>query len=126
MLHHADMRPQRLLALGLAALAMAGACDERQDPLTGTIGGGGSGTSSFSVAPATLSLTPGQTAQLTLTTSRAIGPYTWTSNQDGVATVSNTGLVSAVGTGTATITVTAAGDPTVSARSTVSVGPASP
>lgn len=107
------------MVLGFAALAVAGACDVRQDPLVGTIGGGG--TANFSVSPATLSLAPGQTAQLTLTTSRAIGPYNWTSNQDGVATVSNTGLVSAIGTGTATITVTAAGDPTVSARSTVTV-----
>lgn len=120
------MRRNSLVALGFAALAMAGACDERANPLVGSVGTPAGGSSTFSVSPPTLSLTPGQTAQLTLNSTRAIGPYTWTTNQAGVATVSETGLVSAIGTGSATITVTAAGDGTVSARSTVTVQPATP
>ena len=111
------------MTLGIAALALAGACDERANPLVGGIGTPSGGTAAFNVTPATLSLTPGQTAQLTLNTTRAIGPYTWSSNQTGVATVSQTGLVTAIGTGGATVTVTAAGDATVSARSTVTVQP---
>lgn len=115
------MRPRALAVLGFAALALAGACDTRTDPLVGTVGTGGSGSSTFNVAPATLTLNPTQTGQLTLTSTRPIGPYTWTTNQPGVATVSANGLVTAVGVGNATITVTAAGDATVSARSTVTV-----
>lgn len=117
---------RNLVVVGFAALAMAGACDERANPLVGSVGTPAGGSSTFSVSPATLSLTPGQTAQLTLNSTRAIGPYTWTTNLAGVATVSETGLVSAIGTGSATITVTAAGDGTVSARSTVTVQPATP
>ena len=115
------MRPRILAVLGFATLAFAGGCDQRTDPLVGTVGTGGSGSSTFSVSPATLSLAPTQTAQLTLNSTRPIGPYTWTTNQSGVATVSANGLVTAVGVGNATITVTAAGDATVSARSTVAV-----
>lgn len=120
------MRLNSIMVLGFAALAMAGACDERTNPLVGSIGSSSGGSSTFNVTPATLALSPGQTAQLTLNTTRAIGPYTWSTNQAGVATVSETGLVTAIGTGTATVTVIAAGDPTVSARSTVTVQPATP
>lgn len=120
------MRRNFLMILGLAALAGAGACDERVNPLVGSVGTPAGGSSTFSVSPPTLSLTPGQTAQLTLNTTRAIGPYTWSTNQAGVATVSETGLVTAIGTGSATITVTAAGDATVSARSNVTVQPGTP
>ncbi len=120
------MRRNSLMVLGFAALAMAGGCDERANPLVGSVGTPAGGSSTFSVSPATLSLTRGQTAQLTLNSTRAIGPYTWTTNQSGVATVSETGLVTAIGTGGATITVTAAGDATVSARTTVTVQPGTP
>lgn len=114
------------MVLGFAAVAMAGACDERVNPLVGGVGSTSGGTSTFNVTPATLSLSPGETAQLTLNTTRAIGPYTWSTSQAGVATVSETGRVTAIGTGSATVTVTAAGDPTVSARSTVTVQPGTP
>ncbi|MBA3889456.1 MAG: Ig-like domain-containing protein [Gemmatimonadaceae bacterium] len=120
------MRRTSLVVLGFAALAMAGACDERANPLVGTVGDPSGGSSTFNVTPPTLSLTPGQTAQLTLNTTRAIGPYTWSTNQAGVASVSQTGLVTAIGTGSATVTVTAAGDATVSARSVITVQPGTP
>ena len=114
------MRHRPLAALGFVALALAAGCDERLDPITGTFGSG-AGTADFNVTPQTLSLTRGQSAQITLNSTRAIGPYTWSTSQEGVATVTNTGLVNAVGNGTANITVRAAGDPNVSARTTVTV-----
>jgi uncharacterized protein YjdB len=120
------MRRNSLVALGFAALAMAGGCDERANPLVGGIGNPSGGSSTFNVSPSTVSLSAGETAQLTLNSTRAIGPYTWTTSQVGVATVSETGLVTAIGTGSATISVTAAGDGTVSARSTVTVQPGTP
>lgn len=87
--------------------------------LGGALAGCGNpnGLDSIQVTPATESINTGQTAQLT-----AIGTFgnakhsnqqnvttavTWTSNKPSVATVSNTGLVTAVGAGTATITATA-------------------
>jgi hypothetical protein len=78
-----------------------------------------SGLDSIQVTPATQSLTVGQTAQLT-----AIGTYgnashpskqnittavTWSSNTPAVATVSATGLVTAVEAGTTTITADSEG-----------------
>lgn len=65
--------------------------------------------SSVSVMPASVSLAPGGTAQLTATASDSRGSpvsasVTWSSNATGVATVSTGGLVTAVGAGTARIT----------------------
>lgn len=66
---------------------------------------------SVTVAPTTLSLEYGEgatttTGQLTATTVPADAEVTWSSDTEGVATVSNAGLVTAAGTGTATITAT--------------------
>ncbi|HEV8364084.1 MAG TPA: Ig-like domain-containing protein, partial [Gemmatimonadaceae bacterium] len=66
------------------------------------------------VAPTTVSLNPGQTSQLTATAYDAnnnvlVRPVTWASNNPGVATVSATGLVTAVATGNATISATSGG-----------------
>ncbi len=57
----------------------------------------------------TTTLTEGNTEQLTaiLTPTNATDTVSWTSNDDSVATVSSTGLVTAVKKGTATITATA-------------------
>ena len=65
--------------------------------------------SSVSVAPTTLSLTVGNTSQLTATVlpgDAANKSVTWSTSNSAVATVSNTGLVTAAGAGNATITVT--------------------
>ncbi|MEZ4585666.1 MAG: Ig-like domain-containing protein [Gemmatimonadales bacterium] len=64
---------------------------------------------SVSVMPASVSLAPGGTAQLTATASDSRGSpvsatVAWSSNATGVATVSTSGLVTAVGAGTARIT----------------------
>ncbi|HEV2750218.1 MAG TPA: Ig-like domain-containing protein [Gemmatimonadales bacterium] len=70
---------------------------------------------SVTVSPATASLTVGQTAQLTATPKDANGnplvgrPVTWTTSNGSVATVNTTGLVSAAGAGSATITATSEG-----------------
>jgi len=64
-----------------------------------------------SVAPTSLDLLTGSTSQLTATiapsgaTNKTVS---WSSNNTGVATVSSSGLVTAVSAGTATITVTTA------------------
>ena len=68
-------------------------------------------TPSVTVAPSTLALEYGEgatttTGQLTATTVPADAEVTWSSDTEGVATVSDAGLVTAAGTGTATITAT--------------------
>ena len=68
-----------------------------------------------SVSPASASVTAGQTVQLAATTSDAAGnalsgrAVAWTSSALGVATVSSSGLVSALAVGSATITATSEG-----------------
>ena len=84
-----------VLALGLTLPALAAGV-----PVTGV-----------SLNETTLSLVPEQTAQLTarVTPANAGDPsVTWTSNKPDVAAVSETGLVTAVAEGTASITATTA------------------
>ena len=70
---------------------------------------------SVDVSPASASLTVGQTQQLSATPKDASGnalagrTVTWTTSAASVATVSGTGLVTAVAVGTATITATSEG-----------------
>ncbi|HVH69064.1 MAG TPA: Ig-like domain-containing protein [Gemmatimonadales bacterium] len=70
---------------------------------------------SVTVTPATANLQPGQTVQLTATPKDASGnpltgrAVTWSSNNASVATVSSSGLVTAVAVGSATITATSEG-----------------
>src|SRR5438309_4671796 len=70
---------------------------------------------SVAVSPATASLSVGQTAQLTATPKDANGnpligrAVTWSTTNGSVATVSATGLVTAAGAGSATITATSEG-----------------
>jgi Bacterial Ig-like domain (group 2) len=76
-----------------------------------------SGLDSIQVTPATQSLTVGQTGQFTavgtygngkhLSTQNITSGVNWSSNAPSVATVNATGLVTAVGAGTTTITATA-------------------
>jgi uncharacterized protein YjdB len=85
---------------------------------------------SLSVTPTTQSLAAGQTAQLTATGTISHGSHpsstenvtdqvAWLSNAPAVATVSSTGLVSAVSPGTASITATLPGLPPATATITV-------
>ena len=70
---------------------------------------------SVAVSPATASLSVGQTALLTATPKDANGnpltgrAVTWSTDNGSVATVSGTGLVTAAGAGSATITATSEG-----------------
>jgi len=83
---------------------------------------------SVSVSPSSLSLTVGQTGQLTATPRDANGnpltgrTVTWTTSASGVATVNGSGLVTARGAGTATITATSEGQ-TGTASVTVTQAP---
>lgn len=62
------------------------------------------------VSPRSISLSAiGQTSQLTAQTIPAGGTITWSTNNASVATVSENGLVTATGLGTATITATSGG-----------------
>ena len=70
---------------------------------------------SVAISPATSSLTIGQTQQLTATLRDAAGniltgrSVSWGTSADGIASVSSTGLVTAVAVGNATITATSEG-----------------
>ena len=81
-----------------------------QSVITVTSGGGGTvKVTGLSLSPTALTLTPGQTSQLSKTVAPAgasnlnVG---WISSNAAVATVSATGLVTAVSSGTATVTAT--------------------
>jgi plastocyanin len=67
------------------------------------------------ITPATSSIAPGSSVQFTATAANAAGTAltgltaTWTSSNEAAATVSSTGLVSAIADGTTTITATISG-----------------
>ncbi len=58
------------------------------------------------VSPSSFALEVGETQQLTATVENAVGSTTWQSSDTDVATVSSSGLVTAIGEGSATITAT--------------------
>ena len=118
--------PARLRFLALATFA---ACT-----LAACSSDGGSNAPSVAsvvIDPVSVALQPGQTRQLTASPRDGSGAgvaaaTTWASSNAGVATVSQTGLVTAVVIGTATITATAGGRTatapvTVSANATTTV-----
>jgi uncharacterized protein YjdB len=86
---------------------------------------GQTAVASVTLTPTTASLTPGQTVQLTATAKDASGntltgrSVTWSSTPSSVATVSASGLVTAVGTGSATVSAAIGGK---SASSTITIG----
>ncbi len=75
------------------------------------------------VVPATTSIEEGNTEQLAATVAppEAAQTVTWTSSDELIATVSSTGLVTAVSEGSATITATSTADPTKSDTCAVTV-----
>ena len=82
-----------------------------------------------SIAPATVSLSAGATAQLTATvapTNATNKAVSWTTSNAAVATVDASGLVTGVGAGTATITATtqSGGKTATSAVTVTATGPA--
>lgn len=96
-------------------------------------GGSGNGPTvqRVTVTPATATRDPGQTVQLTATAldrkGNVVGgvSFTWSSNASGVATVSSSGLVTAVSAGSATIAATGGGK-TGTATVTVNAAPPPP
>lgn len=62
----------------------------------------------LTLSPGSISISVGADEQLELVGGISGAAYTWTSTDEGVATVDNTGRVTAAGTGTCVITVTAA------------------
>ena len=79
-------------------------------------------TVALAVAPATVSLQPGATQQLTATITGSTNTNVlWTSSTPGIATVSATGVVRAITAGTSTITVTSAADPSKTATAAITV-----
>ena len=85
----------------------------------------GTRVSSVSLNTQTLPIEPGHKSQMTATvypTNASIRSVSWKSSNDSIVTVSNTGLVTAVQKGTATITVTT-DDGGYSKTCTVYVGP---
>lgn len=76
----------------------------------------------ISVSPSTMSLGAGAAAQLTATVTGAADPaVSWSSSVPTVASVSPTGVVTGLASGTTTITATSVADPTRSAGAVVTV-----
>lgn len=88
---------KQLTAIGLLLLLFAAACSDGTTPPVPV--------ARVDVAPAEFNLVPGATAQLSATPRHADGtalaerPVTWSSDNTAVATVSSTGLVTAISTG---------------------------
>src|SRR5262245_17782991 len=102
------MKSRKALQLAAAlALLLATGCDDNHGPALPV-----DSTVSLSVAPDTASLQPGQTRQLVaVITGTSNQAATWSSNNQAVATVSATGLVTAGSTtGSAVITAVAQAD----------------
>jgi len=101
----------------IALLAVVSACKETSPPPC-TVSG-------VAVSPSTASLTPGGTTQLNAAVSASNCSPTpsasWSSSAPNIATVSPTGLVTAVTAGSATISATAAG---ASGTAAITVAPA--
>ena len=92
---------KKVLTTIAVVLAIVVGCDDKEESTVAVTG--------VTVSPATQTLTEGETQQFTADVTPADATdksVTWTSNSTAVATVSNTGLVTAVAPGTATITVT--------------------
>ena len=112
----------RILTTALGLLVIAGCSDTptavkglgnddlRVSAAKGGPGGGTIKIKSVNVAPASASIQPGGTIQLTATSKpSASATFVWSSNNLSVATVSATGLVTGVAAGTATVSATADG-----------------
>ena len=99
---------------GLLTAVTAGAITVRATDADGIIGNSGTITvttppppplpAAVAITPQTGTLAAGQTLQFSATGGTA--PYTWSSANPATATVSATGLLTAVGAGTSTVTVT--------------------
>ena len=78
---------------------------------------------SVSVFPANMTMMPGQLMQLTASVkpSNAQQNVTWSASPASVATITDTGLVTAIGLGQAVVTATTVGKPIATSTATVTV-----
>lgn len=93
----------KFLTLFLSAAALLAACDKDNDPVA---------VSNVRIDKPTMALTVGDTEQLTaavLPENAEYGGIVWSSGNTAAATVDDSGLVTAVAPGNATITATAGG-----------------
>src|SRR5436190_19358833 len=104
------MRKGFLFAAAVVVVAFGVSCsDDKQAPITPTAptcARGGPKVKSIGVSPSSATITIGQTLQLTATVTPASTstPITWASTNNATATVSQSGLVTGVAVGTASIT----------------------
>lgn len=99
-------------AVGTGTVSISGTVDTKT--ASATLVATSSVVASVSVTAATTSLTVGQTTQATAVLKDASGaivtaPVTWTSSAPAVATVSSSGLITALAAGNATISATSGG-----------------
>jgi len=123
-----DMRLHWVTAL--AAAAAVSACDVLATPRIAGLGAGQAAAAAapqLVITPTVIQLVVGGTAQIATNAPASIrNQLIWTSQAPLVATVSQTGLVTAASAGTTTITVRYSTDTTNAASATVQVTPASP
>jgi len=118
------MRSRIIAASSAALMLFALSClDQGSDtsvPTAPLAAKGGAKLRSISVTPKTSSIAVGQTLQLTATaTPGSVSPtYVWSSSNTSVATVSQSGVVTGIATGNATIAASASG---ISGTATVAV-----
>jgi hypothetical protein len=123
-----DMRNLTVILISSSALALA-ACDQSTSPTIAGLGGTTSaqasnpnGSPSLAVVPNRVQLAAGATFQFSTNAPQALqGQVQWSSLQTSVATISPSGLVTAVGAGTTTIVARYAFDTTRSATAIVTV-----
>jgi acid phosphatase type 7 len=117
------------LATAVASVALVLSCTDRQLPVAPTqpsFAKGGPSVKNVSVSPSAATVAVNGTVQLTVSASppkAAAGGFTWSTSNAAVATVSNSGLVTGVAAGTATIRATAGG---VSGSATITVAASPP
>ena len=122
------MRMHRAILLAVAAASLAG-CDERRASVVGSLGGPTFGSVAvigtpftFFVTPSIVTLFVGQRVQLVLSVPDTLTTHVqWSSLQPRVAAVTNTGLVTALGVGTATVAARLTADTNVVAPATILV-----
>jgi hypothetical protein len=119
------MRLHRFIALAIGAAALA-ACESTTTPTLAALGGTASASGSTNaplvISPNTVRLAVNGSTQLTTNAPFALqNQLQWSSLQTTVAETSPTGLVTAVGVGSATITVRYTSDTTNVATATVTV-----
>jgi uncharacterized protein YjdB len=119
------MKTLSAITIGIAFAALAG-CDSRStDPTVAAIAGPGvlSASAALTISPSEVTITVGSTTQLSTNAGAQSSQLQWFSSNSAIATVTNTGLVTAFSPGTATITARFTSDTNKSASASVIVAP---